>query len=201
MQLDEFTKFEREYAKKGLVIAGADEAGRGPLAGPVVAAAVVMPVDEWIEGVNDSKKIAEKKRERLYEEITSRAVSFGVGIVDVEEIERINILEAARKAFEIALEGLSVQPAHIFTDAMKIHSSVPYTPLIKGDATVYSIAAASIIAKVTRDRIMLEYDKIYPEYGFAKHKGYGTKAHREAILANGPCEIHRMSFLRKLLSL
>lgn len=195
------TEHEREYAKKGIVIAGADEAGRGPLAGPVVAAAVIMPVDFFIEGVNDSKKISEKKREALYEEIIKNAVSYKAVFKDVEIIEKINILEATRLAFCEALNALDPQPGYIFTDAMdKLNVQAPYESIIKGDAKIYSIAAASIIAKVTRDRYMREMDKKYPEYGFAKHKGYGSAAHIAAIREYGPCEIHRMSFLKKILA-
>lgn len=197
---EEFYRNEREYWKNHLLVAGADEAGRGPLAGPVVAAAVVFPEDCIIEGINDSKKLSEKKREQLYEEITEKA-AYSVGIVDVDVIEKINILNAARLAFQKAVAGLPEPPAYLFADYITgLDLSVPHTAIVKGDAKVYSIAAASIVAKVTRDRIIREYDAIYPEYGFAKHKGYGTKAHREAILQYGPSPIHRMSFLKKILS-
>lgn len=196
----QFTEYERKYAEKGLLLAGADEAGRGPLAGPVVAGAVILPAEDWILGVDDSKKLSEKRREQLYEEIVSRAISWSVGIVDVEEIERVNILNAARHAFQIAVSKLSPQPDFVAADQIPgLVLPMPHEPIIKGDQKVYSIAAASIIAKVTRDRIMREYDAVYPEYGFSKHKGYATKAHREAILTYGPSPVHRMSFLKKLL--
>lgn len=197
---EDFYAHEREYWAQHLHIAGADEAGRGPLAGPVVAAAVIFPENCIIEGINDSKKLSEKKREKLYEEITEKSI-WSVGIVDVDVIERINILNAARLAFKQAVEGLPEKPAFLFADYITgLDLSVPHTAIVKGDAKVYSIAAASIVAKVTRDRIICDYDAQYPEYGFAKHKGYGTKAHREAILKYGPCPIHRMSFLGKILN-
>ena len=153
-------------------ICGADEAGRGPLCGPVVAAAVILPEDCRILGVRDSKKVSEKKREELFEEITQRAVSYCVGIVGPEEIDSVNILNAARLAFKKAIEGLEVKPDYIFTDAITgLDIGMEYESVIKGDASIYSIAAASIVAKVTRDRMMREYDEAYPEYGFGKHKG------------------------------
>lgn len=196
---DTFYAYEREYWKNGKLLAGADEAGRGPLAGPVVAAAVILPKDLIIEGINDSKKLSAKKRELLYDAITAQAM-WSVGIVDVDVIERINILNAARLAFRKAVEGLPQQPDFLCADYITgLDLSVPYTAIVKGDASVYSIAAASIVAKVTRDRIIDEYDAIYPQYGFKKHKGYGTKQHREALLTYGPCPIHRPSFLTKIL--
>lgn len=196
----DFYANEREYWEKGLLMAGADEAGRGPLAGPVVAAAVILPENCIIEGINDSKKLSEKKRDKLYAEITEKAM-WSVGIVDVDVIEEINILNAARLAFKKAVEGLPQAPDHLFADYITgLDLSVPHTAIVKGDAQVYSIAAASIVAKVTRDRIIEEYDSVYPEYGFAKHKGYGTKVHREAILKYGPSPIHRLSFLKKILN-
>ena len=177
-------------------MAGADEAGRGPLAGPVVAAACILPADHFISGVNDSKKLSEKKRELLYEEIIRQAVAYSVCVVDVDVIERVNILNAARQAFEQAILGLNVRPDVVYTDQITgLTLPMPYTPMIKGDAKVYSIAAASILAKVTRDRMMREYDKRYPGYGFADHKGYATKAHKQAILERGITPIHRKSFL------
>lgn len=194
-----FCSLELEYAVKGQKIAGADEAGRGPLAGPVVAAACILPANNFIEGINDSKKLTAKKRDALYEQIMDKAISYGVGIVGVEEIERVNILNAARRAFELAIGELT-EPFVLYTDYITgLSLPCPYTPIKKGDAKVYSIAAASIIAKVTRDRMMEEYDKEYPEYGFASHKGYGTKAHMEAIRQYGPCPIHRLSFLGGIL--
>lgn len=195
----EFYQLELEYAAKGQRIAGADEAGRGPLAGPVVAAACIMPADFFIEGINDSKKLTPKKRDALYEQIVQKAVCYGVGVVDVEEIERVNILNAARRAFELAIGQLE-EPFALYTDYITgLSLPYPYQAMKKGDAKVYSIAAASIIAKVTRDRMMQEYDKVYPGYGFAAHKGYGTKAHIQAIHTLGPCPIHRMSFLGGIL--
>lgn len=199
-KLELLTSYERFHWEQQQMIAGIDEAGRGPLAGPVVAACVVMPADDLILGIDDSKKISEKRREALYDIITEKAVDWSVGIVDHKVIDEINILNAARLSFEKALRGLkSVVPDHVYTDAMDIKTEIPYTSLIKGDAKVYTIAAASIIAKVTRDRMMRQYDEQYPEYLFAKHKGYGTKVHYEAIRKYGILEIHRKTFLRKIL--
>ena len=201
-RLEELSKFEKEYYAKGYeVIGGIDEAGRGPLAGPVVAACVILPKGCVIEGVNDSKKLTEKKREELYDEITQKAVAWGVGIMDNNVIDEINILEATRKAMTHAIEELDVKPDYIFIDAEKHVDTkgIPFLPIIKGDALSISIAAASIIAKVTRDRMMREYDKLFPAYGFEKHKGYGTKAHIDAIKANGLTIIHRKSFCAKFI--
>ena len=199
-RLTKLSEYERECYSKGFsYIAGIDEAGRGPLAGPVVAAAVILPKDCLIEGVNDSKKISEKKREKLYDEITEKAVAWGVGIMDNNVIDEINILNATRKAMHTAIENLQVKPDYVLIDAEKKvdTNGIPYTPIIKGDALSISIAAASIIAKVTRDRMMREYDQIFPMYGFEKHKGYGTKAHIEAIREHGLCMIHRHTFSDK----
>ena len=170
----------------------------GPLAGPVVVGCVIMPKDSMIEGVNDSKKISEKKREKLYEAITKEAIAYSVGIVDQKVIDDINILNATKKALTEAISELSVKPDVIMVDALnKIDTcGIPYISMIKGDARVYSIACASIIAKVTRDRMMYEYDEVYPVYGFAKHKGYGTAFHIEAIKKNGLCSIHRRTFIK-----
>ena len=191
--------FEQSYWDKGLLVAGIDEAGRGPLAGPCVAAAVVMPAGCLIEGVNDSKKLSEKKREALYEQITAQAVCYGVGIVDNQLIDQINILKAAQRAFAGALDALSVTPAFVFSDRIGgIETKLPYQEIVGGDRLCYSVAAASIIAKVTRDRMMRAYDEQYAGYGFAKHKGYGTAQHIEAILTIGTCGIHRTSFLKRL---
>lgn len=201
-RLEELSKFEKEYYAKGYeLIGGIDEAGRGPLAGPVVAACVILPKGCVIEGVNDSKKLTEKKREELYDEITQKAVAWGVGIMDNNVIDEINILEATRKAMTHAIEELDVKPDYIFIDAEKHVDTkgIPFLPIIKGDALSISIAAASIIAKVTRDRMMREYDKLFPAYGFEKHKGYGTKAHIDAIKANGLTIIHRKSFCAKFI--
>ncbi len=180
-------------------ICGIDEAGRGPLAGPVVVGAVVLPRDSFIEGINDSKKISEKKREQIYETITKEAISYGVGIVSQDKIDDINILNATKLGLTMALKELKVKPDLIIVDALdKIDTlGIPYISMVKGDAKVYSVAAASIIAKVTRDRMMQEWDTIYPAYGFAKHKGYGTAFHIEAIKENGLCLIHRKSFIKE----
>ena len=193
-------ELEIQKNKEGYsLLAGADEAGRGPLAGPVVAACVILPRDCRILGINDSKKISEKKRENLYDEICACALAWAVGVVDAQTIDRINILNAARLAFKQAIEGLAVTPDFLFTDAIdKLDIFLPYMPVIKGDAKVYSIAAASIIAKVTRDRMMRELDVLYPQYGFAQHKGYGTKKHRDAILQYGALPCHRRSFLKNM---
>ncbi len=190
-----FFSLELAHAAKGQRVAGADEAGRGPLAGPVVAAACILPADDFLEGIDDSKKLTPKKREALYEQILKRVISYGIGVVDVQEIERVNILNAARHAFELAIGQLE-PPFALYTDYITgLSTPYPYTAIKKGDAKVYSIAAASILAKVTRDRMMQEYDRKYPGYDFAAHKGYGTRAHMDAIRALGPCPIHRLSFL------
>ena len=179
-------------------ICGIDEAGRGPLAGPVVVGAVILPQDSFIEGVNDSKKISEKKREKIYEQILEEAISYSVGIVDQKTIDEINILNATKLGVKIALEGLKQRPDVIMVDALNNMDTlgIPYISVVKGDAKNYSIAAASIIAKVTRDRIMKEWDEIYPIYGFSKHKGYGTAEHIRIIKENGPCILHRKSFIK-----
>lgn len=182
-------------------ICGIDEAGRGPLAGPVVVASVIMPRDSMIEGVNDSKKVSEKKREELYDKILEEAISYGVGIIDQTEIDEINILEATKKGLTTSLKELTIKPNLILVDALKGIDTlgIPYKSIIKGDALCYSISAASIIAKVTRDRIMRQWDEIYPQYGFEKHKGYGTKAHIAAIKEHGLCPIHRRSFTKNFI--
>ena len=181
------------------LICGVDEAGRGPFAGPVVAGAVILSLDDperEILYLNDSKKLSEKKREALYDEIMEKAVSVGVGIVEREVIDEINILQATFLAMQKAIAALDPQPDYILADAVSIPKiAIPQEGIVKGDAKSVSIAAGSIIAKVTRDRIMYEYDKLYPEYGFASHKGYGTKAHIEAIKEYGMLDIHRRSFI------
>ena len=203
-------KEEKALYEKGIVsICGIDEAGRGPLAGPVVVACSLMPKDSMIEGVNDSKKIAEKKRERIYEEIIKEAIAYGVGIINQEEIDRINILNATKKGLTIAIKELEEKlekqnlkrPEVILVDALTGIDTlgIPYKSIIHGDAISYSIACASIIAKVTRYRIMKQMDEIYPQYGFAKHKGYGTAAHMQAIRENGLCPIHRRSFVKNII--
>lgn len=194
-------EFEASAKQKGYTfICGVDEAGRGPLAGPVCAAAVILPNDCIIEDLNDSKKLSAAKRDKLYEEIVSKAVAWSVAFASVEEIESVNILNATYLAMNRAIDGLSVKSDYALIDGNRIPTDikVPCEAVIKGDALSYSIAAASIIAKVTRDRLMDEYDAKYPQYGFKKHAGYGTKAHTDAILEFGPCEIHRPSFLKKL---
>ena len=198
-RLDNMLKIEHELNKKGYeLVSGVDEAGRGPLCGPVVAAAVILPKDAHIEGVNDSKKLTEKKREKLYDDIMQNAVSVGVGVSDVDIIEEVNILNATKKAMLQAISNLKVNPEYVLVDGnQKIDTDIPLETVVKGDSKSESIAAASIIAKVTRDRLLIEYDKKYPEYGFAKHKGYGTKAHIEAIKKYGLTPIHRPSFCKK----
>lgn len=192
-------EFEENLHQKGIeYICGIDEAGRGPLAGPVVVAAVIMPRESFIEGVNDSKKVSEKKREKLYEEITNEAIAWSVGIIEQGEIDTLNILNATKKGVNICVKELSIKPNLILVDALEHIDTcgIPYTPIIKGDAKVYSIAAASIIAKVTRDRIMREWDEVYPQYEFAKNKGYGTAKHIAAIKEYGICNLHRHSFVK-----
>ncbi|MBQ6860961.1 MAG: ribonuclease HII [Clostridia bacterium] len=201
-RLTKLSEYENDLHSKGYkLVAGVDEAGRGPLAGPVVAAAVILPEGALIEGVNDSKKISEKRREKLYDEIISQAVAWGVSIQDNNVIDSINILEATRRAMHMAIMDLEEKPDYILIDAEKKvdTNGIPYLPIVKGDALSISIAAASIIAKVTRDRLMREYDEMFPMYGFEKHKGYGTKAHIEAIGEYGLCMIHRKTFSEKFL--
>ena len=192
-------EMETEFFNKGVkYIAGIDEAGRGPLAGPVVVASVILASDSMIEGINDSKKISENKREKLYDIITQEAISYGVGIVYQDEIDEINILQATKKGLTMAIQQMEVKPNIILVDALNGIDTlgIPYKSIIKGDAKCYSISAASIIAKVTRDRIMREWDKIYPQYGFGSHKGYGTAKHIAAIKEYGPCPLHRRSFIK-----
>lgn len=188
-------EYENELYNKGIkYIAGVDEVGRGPLVGPVVTAAVILPVDFYDERINDSKKVTEKKREMLYDVIMENAASVGIGMSSSEVIDEINILEATKKAMKEALNNLSVKPEHVLIDAVKLDIDIPSTSIIKGDAKSQSIAAASIIAKVTRDRMMYELDKEHPEYDFAHNKGYGTKKHIEAIRKYGILKEHRKSF-------
>lgn len=192
-------EFDREYKIYGTVC-GIDEAGRGPLCGPVVAAAVVLPDEYNILYINDSKKLSETKREEVYKEIDKYAVAYGVGIVSPERIDEINILQATYEAMRTAIHKLSVTPDILLNDAVTIPMvDIKQVPIIKGDAKSQSIAAASIVAKVTRDHLMEEYDKLYPEYGFAKHKGYGTAAHIKAIKEYGPCPIHRRTFIKNFI--
>ncbi len=199
MSLYEFEK-EKRRSLGIKYICGVDEAGRGPLAGPVFAAAVILPDDYEIEGLNDSKKLSEKKRELLFDEIIKHAVAYSIQSVDQKKIDEINILEATMLAMKNAIESLSAEPQYAFVDGNKIPKDlqIPTEFVIKGDATSASIAAASILAKVSRDRFMLEMDKKFPEYCFAKHKGYGTKLHYEKLKEFGPCELHRLTFLKKM---
>lgn len=192
-------KYENEAKADGYnIVCGIDEAGRGPLAGPVCAAAVILPDGCIIEGVNDSKKLTEKKREQLFDVIKDTAVAYSIATADEKEIDEINILQATYLVMNRAFRGLSVRPDMALVDGNRDPGlSIPTRTIVKGDANSMSIAAASILAKVTRDRFMLEMDKKYPEYQFAKHKGYGTKLHYEMLDKYGASEIHRMSFLRK----
>lgn len=204
LRLEEMRKEERTVLELS-PIAGVDEAGRGPLAGPVVAACAVIPLDYPFYYLNDSKKMSEKRREALFEELQKEAIAFGIGIVSPERIDEINILQATYEAMREALKDMekrfSLIPKILLNDAVTIPGiSIQQKPIVHGDAKSLSIAAASVLAKVTRDHIMLEYDELYPEYGFKQHKGYGTKLHREAILTHGPCPIHRRSFLKNLYS-
>ncbi|MBE5805443.1 MAG: ribonuclease HII [Clostridiales bacterium] len=201
-RLKEIRKIEEDMYSQGLeYVCGIDEAGRGPLAGPVVVASVIMPKDSMIEGVNDSKKISEKKREKLYDEIIENAISYSVGIVDEKEIDRINILNATKAGLTESIMGLSVKPDIILVDALNGIDTcgIPYHSIIKGDAKSYSIAAASIIAKVTRDRIMRQWHEVYPQYNFIQHKGYGTAAHIQAIKEYGLSPLHRLSFVKNII--
>ncbi|MFP4306396.1 MAG: ribonuclease HII [Desulfococcaceae bacterium] len=188
--------FERRARARGfLAVAGVDEAGRGPLAGPVVSAAVILPPDFPVDGVNDSKKLDEKRREKLFDEIRRHAFAAAVGRVDVDEIERINILQAALKSMALAVDRLARAADFLLVDGNRpVPHGCPQETVVGGDGLSVSIAAASIVAKVTRDRMMAEYDARYPDYGFARHKGYGTAVHREAIRRFGPCPIHRRTF-------
>ena len=195
-------EFEKAAVNSGFsCICGVDEAGRGPLAGPVCAAAVILPAGAVIEGLDDSKKLTEKKRERLYDIIKQTAVAYSVAYGTLEEIETVNILEATYLAMNRAIEGLNVKPDFAVIDGNRVPRGIkiPCETIVKGDSKSMSVAAASVLAKVTRDRLMLEYDKKYPEYNFKKHKGYGTKEHTELIKQYGPCEIHRLSFLKNIL--
>lgn len=194
--------YENEACSKGYkLVCGVDEAGRGPLAGPVCAAAVILPENCEIDGLNDSKKISEKKREMLYDIIMEKAVAYSIAYGTLEEIEEHNILEATYIAMNRAIDGLDIKADFALIDGNRVPRGIkiPCETVVKGDSKSFSIAAASILAKVTRDRLMLEYDKKYPQYLFAKHKGYGTKAHYDAIKQHGVCEIHRLSFLKNVL--
>lgn len=187
--------YERNLYKDNIkLIAGVDEVGRGPLCGPVVAASCILPENYYLEGLNDSKKLSEKKRDKLFDILINDCISYGIGIVEPKRIDEINILEASKEAMKIAISNLSAKPEHVLIDAVKLDLDVPSTPIIKGDAKSASIAAASIIAKVTRDRMMYELDEKYPEYGFASHKGYPTKKHIEAVKEHGVLDFYRFTF-------
>jgi len=192
-------KYERELLSRGYkYICGVDEVGRGPLAGPVVCAAVIMPFDDIIEGVDDSKKLSAKKREELASLIEKKAVALNICLVEPEKIDEINILEATKLCMKNAVEGLKIKPDFVITDGnMKLDIDMEQASIVKGDALSYTIGSASIVAKVYRDKLMDVYAEIYPQYGFEKHKGYGTSAHIDAIKTNGLCPVHRRSFTKK----
>ncbi len=193
--MNDLLEYEKELYKKGLnFIAGIDEVGRGPLCGPVVACACILPINYQLDGLNDSKKISEKKREELYEILIKDALSYGIGIISPKRIDEINILEATKEAMKEAVNNLDIKPEHLLIDAVKLDIDINSTSIIKGDAKSASIAAASIIAKVTRDRMMIELSEMYPEYGFEKHKGYSTKAHIEAVKKFGVKDFYRFTF-------
>ena len=195
-RLEAMRVYERQYKDRGF-LCGIDEVGRGPLAGPVVAGAVILPKDCEILYLNDSKKLSEKKRELLYDEIMEKVVAVGIGAVSPEKIDEINILQATYEAMRIAISKLSVRPDLLLNDAVTIPAvDIPQVPIIKGDAKSVSIAAASIIAKVTRDRMMVQYEDLYPGYEFASNKGYGSARHIAALKELGPCPIHRRSFIK-----
>ena len=200
LQMKNTLEIENNCIEKGYkLIAGVDEAGRGPLAGPVVSACVIMPLDDIIEGVDDSKKLSEKKRDFLFDKIIEKAIAYTISVVSEKVIDEINILNATKMSMKECIEGMEIKPDIVLVDAVKLEMEVPCVPIIHGDALSYSIAAASILAKVSRDRIMQEYDKVYPQYLFAKHKGYGTKMHIEAIKEHGSCEIHRKTFITRFI--
>ena len=199
-RLEKMKEYEYQY-QEHVMICGIDEAGRGPLAGPVVAGAVILPRNCEILYLNDSKKLSEKKREALFLEIQEKATAFAVGVIGPDRIDEINILQATYAAMRQAIEGLGTQPHVLLNDAVTIPGiSIEQVPIIKGDGKSVSIAAASIMAKVTRDHMMEEYDTLFPQYGFAKHKGYGTAAHIRALKELGPCPIHRRSFIKNFVN-
>ena len=195
IEVNDNYKFEKELIDKGIkLIAGVDEVGRGPLVGPVVAACVVLPLKFNLEGLTDSKKLSEKKRDYFFEEIKKQALGIGIGIIDEKKIDEVNIYEATKLAMKEAIKNCNVKPEHILIDAMPLDIDIDTTSIIKGDLKSITISAASVIAKVTRDRMMYELDKKYPMYGFKKHKGYPTKAHVEAIKKYGIIDEHRKSY-------
>lgn len=205
-RLDNLKKFESNLYKEGTkLIIGIDEAGRGPLAGPVAVGAVVMKPDSELEWVNDSKKVTEKRREILFDKIKEDALAWSVQLISQQEIDELNILQATKKGLHLAVEDiinqLGIKPDIILVDALREIDTcgIPYESIIKGDATCYSISCASILAKVTRDRIMKEWDEVYPQYGFAGHKGYGTAKHIQAIKEYGPCPLHRKTFIKNFI--
>lgn len=198
-RLEEMKEFERQYAHH-TYICGVDEAGRGPLAGPVAAGAVILPKDCEILYLNDSKKLSPKRREALYDEILEKATATGIGMAEPSRVDEINILQATYESMRMAIGKLGILPDVLLNDAVTIPElDMEQVPIVKGDARSVSIAAASILAKVTRDRLMAEYDKMYPQYGFAVHKGYGTAAHIEALRKYGPCPIHRRTFIKTII--
>jgi len=203
VRLTQLKEIEKELYEKGFEkICGIDEAGRGPLAGPVVVAGVIMPRDSMIEGINDSKKVSEKKREKLYDLILEEAISYSIAVIGQDVIDEINILNATKQGVTSVVEGLDVRPDLILVDALTHINTkgIPYDSIIKGDAKCYNIATASILAKVTRDRIMRQWDEIYPQYGFISHKGYGTAKHIAMIKEYGLSPIHRKSFTKNFVS-
>lgn len=199
-RLEAMREYERQYGDRGM-LCGIDEVGRGPLAGPVVAGAVILPKDCEILYLNDSKKLSEKRRELLYDEIMEKAVAVGLGVVGQDQIDAINILQATYEAMRKAIANLKVCPDLLLNDAVTIpRVEIPQVPIVKGDAKSVSIAAASVIAKVTRDRMMAEYENLYPGYGFASNKGYGSAKHIAALKELGPCKIHRRTFIKNYVS-
>ena len=195
LRLEQMLRYEKELYQAGyLAIAGIDEVGRGPLAGPVVAAAVILPPGCKIKGLNDSKKIPKKKHQEIYKEVMDKALAVGIGLMDSEIIDQVNIYEATKLAMKEALSKLSLKPDYLLIDAMKLDIDIPQESIIKGDANSLSIAAASVVAKVTRDKLMADYDKEYPGYDFAKNAGYGTKSHLQGLERNGVTPIHRKTF-------
>lgn len=201
LRIEHMLEIETDLINKGYqYIAGVDEAGRGPLCGPVVVASVILPHNIDIEGINDSKKLTDKKRELLYDKIIEKAISYNIQIIDIDKIEELNILGATKYGMVNSVNNLNIKPNYVLIDGnQKINIDIPFSTVVSGDAKSLSIAAASILAKVTRDRLLIELDEKYPLYGFKKHKGYGTKMHVEAILKYGLTDIHRPSFCKKIL--